>query len=180
MSKTAQDYVVYACPACGKRVFAPRSDCGRTGRCPLCRHPHTVGGPVEAELGVERRGARRVEPRDGQVALEPGDAAPLQPRARVCSVLDLSESGVAFLFPGLPSSRHVSGYAPPDLAPGTELRLQLQAAGLQPLWLGAVVRRVVPTDDPRRWRVGMAFVGVDGEQRLALSAAIRRATQDAD
>ncbi|MCA8923144.1 MAG: PilZ domain-containing protein [Planctomycetes bacterium] len=180
MSQTADEYVVYACPACGKRVFAPQGDVGRTGRCPLCTHPHTVGGAVSAELGVERRGAKRVEPREGQVALEPGEASPLQPRARICTVLDLSETGVAFSFPGLPSSRHLSGYAPPDLKLGTRLRLELEANGLNPCWVTAVVRRVVHTDDPRKWRVGMEFVELTPEIKAGLRVAVERAAQAPD
>lgn len=176
----AKDYVVYSCPACGKRVFAPQSDRGQTGRCPVCTHPHTVGGPVDAEPGVERRGALRVEPRDGQVALEPGESSARQGRARVCTVLDLSETGVAIAFPGLPSSRHLSGYAPPDLPLGTSLRLQLEANGLNPCWVTAVVRRVVDTEDPRRYRVGMEFVELSDEERASLRAAVERASQNPD
>ena len=169
MSRSAQDFLVYACSACGKRVFTDPSHMGRHGKCPLCGAKHVVGGPKMAKPGKERRQSARVKIPSTQVALQRHRSQKAHKDDLLANELfaleDLSETGVSFRLPGVKDARSISGTGAP-LKAGDSVQVTLHLAG-RPRILRAEVCRVIP---PKKrggelFLVGARFRGLSGAQQ---------------
>ncbi len=179
--QTAGDFLVYSCPSCGKRIFTQKRYQGRHGSCPLCGDSHLVGGAPEvlitedegpqgvttAEEAPDRRGAKRVRPRHSQgVEVRPArqTGRPLG-RDSLEPLLDLSKTGVGFLAHGVPDTRILSGWRPPDYKVGDAIALTLHSSkiNVRPRSFRAIVRRIEPTKKRGCWRVGAEFMGIGPE-----------------
>lgn len=180
--QTAGDFLVYSCPSCDKRIFTQKRYQGRHGSCPLCGDSHLVGGAPEvlitededgppgvttAEEAPDRRGAKRVRPRHSQgVEVRPArqTGRPLE-RDSLEPLLDISKTGVGFLAHGVPDSRILSGWRPPDYKVGDAIALTLHSSkiNVRPRAFRAIVRRVEPTKKRGAYRVGAEFMGLGPE-----------------
>lgn len=180
--QTAGDFLVYSCPSCDKRIFTQKRYQGRHGSCPLCGDSHLVGGAPEvlitededgppgvttAEEAPDRRGAKRVRPRHSQgVEVRPArqTGRPLD-RESLEPLLDISKTGVGFLAHGVPDSRILSGWRPPDYKVGDAIALTLHSSkiNVRPRAFRAIVRRVEPTKKRGAYRVGAEFMGLGPE-----------------
>lgn len=167
-SRPAGDFVVYACEACGKRIFTDRSHTGRRGTCPLCGAEHVVGGAptLRAREGVERRAGTRVPAEHARVTVGALEVERLLP------VRDVSENGIAFRLPtGQPA-------AAGDLEVGQRMQLTLHTRELlRPRTYAAEVRRL--EDASGETTVGLQFVDLTPEQEAEVRALVRRIGQDA-
>jgi hypothetical protein len=180
MTHASRDFVVYPCAACGKRIFTNPELVGRTGQCPLCGEEHTVGGPLVAEPGQERRGAERVKPRQSRVELRRHKSQAAHKNDAVAQELypleDLSETGLGFLMPGRRDTRRLSRQAPPPIAVGDKVQVTIHFGGLaRPRAYEATVRRVVaPSYEGRPFLVGAEFEGLTPAQREQLRRLVGR------
>ncbi|RMG09793.1 MAG: PilZ domain-containing protein [Planctomycetota bacterium] len=178
MSQPARNFLVYPCAACGKRIFTSPKHRGRRGRCPLCQVEHVVGGPVEAEDGVERRGAPRVRLAHARVELRRTRARSRAPSERAPErypLHDLSVTGVGFTMRGERDGRRIRGVRPPDVQVGDRVEVTLHTGGLHPPRVyAAEVRRIVPPQ--RRGEldhlIGAQFVGLTPRQAAELEELV--------
>lgn len=192
--QTAGDFLVYSCPSCDKRIFTQKRYQGRHGACPLCGDSHLVGGAPEvlladdqdeedgatlAEEAPDRRGSKRVRPRHSQgVEVRPVRQSTGRPLARGESLdplLDISKTGVGFLAHGVPDSRILSGWRPPDYKVGDAIALTLHSSkiNVRPRSFRAIVRRVEPTKKRGTYRVGAEFMGLGPEDLAFLRDLLR-------
>ena len=191
MTRPAAQFLVYACEACGKRVFTERSHVGRAGACPCCGAQHVVGGIQTAEEGENRRRAPRVELPDAQVVIErPGSRSTARfqgggsPAAtspvESFPLGDLSETGAKFRIPAVADRRRLSGYRPSPLQEGEVVEVALFVPGRgRPRTFRSEVRRVQPGPHKGTYEVGVQFVGLDETQRAELASIVRRLGEQA-
>ena len=188
MTRSARDFYVYSCGACGKRIFSERSLSGRKGRCPLCKAVHVVGGDLMAEDGTERRRAPRVKPPGTQVKLKKQKTrgfskAEIEREDTLAhdafALEDLSETGFAFRLPGVRDPRRLAGLAPPPIKVGERIQIALHSAeSRRPPTYDAEVRRVVPPGADGLYLTGARFVGLSDIQHTELKALVARLLEE--
>ncbi len=153
-------FMVFACDACGEKIFAESSQQGLRGTCPLCLAPTLVGGPGAPADG-ERRRARRVLIANARVVCEPRSGVGRPVTADDMPVLeDISETGVGFAMRGEPDGKKLAGFGPPVwLKVGDTVTVTLHIPQLfRPRSLKATVRRIVPMPLRKElFRVGAEF-----------------------
>ena len=163
-----QPFIVFACSACGEKIFAERSQLGERGRCPLCNAKTVIGGATPSsskQRAAERRGARRVPIGNARVTLESktGEGRTFNPDDM--PVLDdISETGIGFKVKGEVDRKKLGGYGPPPwLKVGDTVSVTLHIPQLfRPRSVKAVVRRVVPVPNRKElFKVGCEFSQAD-------------------
>jgi hypothetical protein len=163
-------FVVFACGACGRKIFAERSQQGQRGACPLCGAPTVIGGTGSSreravERSAERRRSKRVPIANAFVACETKTGEGRVANADLMpSLEDISESGVAFRIKGETDGRKLGGWGPPKwIKIGETVSVTLHIPQLfRPRQLKAVVKRVVPVANRRElFKVGCEFSAAD-------------------
>jgi len=157
-------FLVFACAACGEKIFAEPSQAGRKGTCPLCRAPTVIGGGApgpRTKPETDRRRARRVPIANARVACESRTGEGRSTNADEVPVLeDISETGVGFTIKGSVDKKKLAGYGPPPwLKVGDTVSVTLHIPQLfRPRPLKAVVRRIGPMPARKElFRVGAEF-----------------------
>lgn len=161
-------FVVFACGACGEKIFAERSQLGRRGTCPLCGAATVIADartPSAKSKTAERRRARRVPIANARVSCESKTGEGRSHRADDMPLLDdISESGVGFQIKGEPDRKKLAGYGPPPwLKVGDAVQVTLHIPQLfRPRNVKAVVRRIVPVPNRKElFKVGCEFSQAD-------------------
>lgn len=180
MSSSRGHFVVFACAACGKRVFAEKAQVGKAGVCPLCGAKTTITpiGKSAATEKTERRRAKRVPLQNARATYETKAMAgrPLAPD-EVPSIEDISETGLAFAMKGERDRKKLAGFGPPSaFRVGETISITIDVPELfRPRTLKALVRRIVPHPKNKElYRVGVEFVGATDEIKKDLRKLVEK------